>query len=63
MTPPCCPGSFDPTVRDGLATRVWSSEVELGPAAGHAALRRLSPSTGGITFTFGGVKVNERAPW
>jgi tricarballylate dehydrogenase len=55
------PGAFDPTVRDGLATK------GLTPAKSNWAQRLDTPPftawpvTGGITFTFGGVRVDERA--
>jgi tricarballylate dehydrogenase len=54
-------GTFDPTVRDGLATKGlelpksnWAQRLDTPPFVAY-------PVTGGITFTFGGVKVNERA--
>jgi tricarballylate dehydrogenase len=54
-------GRFDPTVRDGLATRGltpaksnWAQRLDTPPFAAY-------PVTGGITFTFGGVRVDERA--
>jgi tricarballylate dehydrogenase len=54
-------GSFDPTVKDGLATRGltppksnWAQRLDTPPFTAWAV-------TGGITFTFGGVRVNERA--
>ena len=54
-------GTFDPTVRDGLATKGlelpksnWAQRLDTPPYVAY-------PVTGGITFTFGGVKVNERA--
>jgi tricarballylate dehydrogenase len=54
-------GAFDPTVRDGLATRGlelpksnWACRLDAPPFSAY-------PVTGGITFTFGGVRVNARA--
>ena len=54
-------GTFDPTVRDGLRTTGlalpksnWAQPLDTPPFTAW-------PVTGGITFTFGGVKVNERA--
>ncbi|HEY3187100.1 MAG TPA: FAD-binding protein, partial [Solirubrobacteraceae bacterium] len=54
-------GVFDPTMRDGLAaSRLelpksnWAQRLDTPPFVAY-------PVTGGITFTFGGVKVNERA--
>jgi tricarballylate dehydrogenase len=54
-------GRFDPTVRDGLATRElplpksnWAQRLDAPPFLAY-------PVTGGITFTFGGVRVNDRA--
>ena len=54
-------GRFDPTVRDGLATRDlvpaksnWAQRLDTPPFVAY-------PVTGGITFTFGGVRVNDRA--
>jgi tricarballylate dehydrogenase len=54
-------GRFDPTVRDGLATRGlalaksnWAQRLDTPPFVAY-------PVTGGITFTFGGVRVNDRA--
>jgi tricarballylate dehydrogenase len=55
------PGTFDPTARDGLATRGlalpksnWAQRLDTPPFTAW-------PVTGGITFTFGGVRVNDRA--
>jgi tricarballylate dehydrogenase len=55
------PGAFDPTARDGLRTRGldlpksnWAQRLESPPFTAW-------PVTGGITFTFGGVRVNDRA--
>jgi tricarballylate dehydrogenase len=55
------PGAFDPTVRDGLGTpglalpkSNWAQRLDTPPFVAY-------PVTGGITFTFGGVRVNERA--
>jgi tricarballylate dehydrogenase len=54
-------GHFDPTVHDGLGTPSleppksnWAQRLDTPPFAAY-------PVTGGITFTFGGVKVNDRA--
>jgi tricarballylate dehydrogenase len=54
-------GAFDPTERDGLATASltppksnWAQRLDRPPFLAY-------PVTGGITFSFGGVKVNERA--
>jgi tricarballylate dehydrogenase len=54
-------GTFDPTVRDGLATKGldlpksnWAQRLDTPPFSAY-------PVTGGITFTFGGVRINERA--
>ena len=54
-------GRFDPTIRDGLATHGlalpksnWAQRLDTPPFVAY-------PTTGGITFTFGGVRVNERA--
>jgi tricarballylate dehydrogenase len=53
--------AFDPTVRDGLGTKGlrppksnWAQRLDTAPFAAY-------PVTGGITFTFGGVRINERA--
>jgi tricarballylate dehydrogenase len=55
------PGRFDPSIRDGLATKGlavpksnWAQRLDTPPFTAW-------PMTGGITFTFGGVRVNERA--
>jgi len=55
------PGGFDPTIRDGLATQGlalpksnWAQRLDTPPFSSW-------PVTGGITFTFGGVRVNDRA--
>jgi tricarballylate dehydrogenase len=54
-------GPFDPTRRDGLGALTltpvksnWAQRLDTPPFVAY-------PVTGGITFTFGGVKVNERA--
>jgi tricarballylate dehydrogenase len=54
-------GTFDPTVRDGLRTKGlapmksnWAQPLDMAPFVAY-------PVTGGITFTFGGVRVNDRA--
>jgi tricarballylate dehydrogenase len=54
-------GTFDPATRDGLATRGlelpksnWACRLDAPPFSAY-------PVTGGITFTFGGVRVNARA--
>jgi tricarballylate dehydrogenase len=54
-------GAFDPTIRDGLGTTGlalpksnWAQRLDTPPYVAY-------PVTGGITFTFGGVRVNERA--
>ncbi|MGH7331864.1 MAG: FAD-binding protein [Candidatus Rokuibacteriota bacterium] len=54
-------GSFDPTVRDGLTTQGlplpksnWAQALDSPPFVAY-------PVTGGITFTFGGVRINDRA--
>jgi tricarballylate dehydrogenase len=53
--------AFDPAVRDGLGTKGlvpaksnWAQRLDTSPFVAY-------PVTGGITFTFGGVRVNERA--
>ena len=55
-------GRVDPTVRDGLATRGlalaksnWAQRLDTPPFVAY-------PVTGGITFTFGGVRVNGWRP-
>ena len=52
---------FDPTIKDGksaisgdLAKSNWAQKLDMGPF-------RAFPVTGGITFTYGGVKVSEHA--
>jgi len=54
-------GAFDPTTRDGLGTRGlalpksnWAQRLDTPPFLAY-------PVTGGITFTFGGVRVTGRA--
>ena len=54
-------GRFDPTIRDGLATKGldlpksnWAQPLDTPPFVAY-------PVTGGITFTFGGVKIDECA--
>jgi len=54
-------GSFNPGERDGMATRAvvpaksnWAQKLDAPPFAAY-------PVTGGITFSFGGLKVNQRA--
>ena len=54
-------GSFNPGDRDGMATRGlalaksnWAQKLETAPFTAW-------PVTGGITFSFGGLKVNDRA--
>jgi tricarballylate dehydrogenase len=54
-------GAFDPSSHDGLATKGlvpqksnWAQRLDTPPFSAY-------PVTGGITFTFGGVRVNERA--
>ena len=53
---------FDPTSKDGVSTRGltpektnWGIRLDTPPFHAYSA-------TGGITFTFGGVKVNENTP-
>jgi tricarballylate dehydrogenase len=55
------PGRFDPTIKDGRATKGldppksnWAQPLDAPPFVAY-------PVTGGITFTFGGVKVDDRA--
>jgi len=55
------PGRFDPTVRDGLATRGltlpksnWAQRLDTPPYEAYAV-------TTGITFTFGGLKITNNA--
>jgi tricarballylate dehydrogenase len=55
------PGAFDPTIRDGLATTGlalpksnWAQRLDTPPYTAW-------PVTGGITFTFGGVRVDAAA--
>ena len=54
-------GRFDPTIKDGLATKGldlpksnWAQPLDTPPFVAY-------PVTGGITFTFGGVRIDERA--
>jgi tricarballylate dehydrogenase len=54
-------GAFDPTVKDGLATKGlelpksnWAQRLDTPPFVAY-------PVTGGITFTFGGIRINEHA--
>ncbi len=54
-------GPFDPTVKDGLRTKGldlpksnWAQPLDTPPFVAY-------PVTGGITFTFGGVRINDRA--
>jgi tricarballylate dehydrogenase len=54
-------GTFDPTTHDGLTTPSlalpksnWAQPLDTPPFVAY-------PVTGGITFTFGGVKINDRA--
>lgn len=52
--------AFDPTILDGKAAALplpksnWAQKIDTGPF-------RAYPVTGGITFTYGGVKVDETA--
>jgi tricarballylate dehydrogenase len=57
----CDPDHFDPSTKDGLATRGlvpkksnWALRLDTPPFVAYSA-------TGGITFTFGGVKINTTA--
>ena len=52
--------SFDPTILDGKSTNGldikksnWAQRIDEGPY-------RAFPVTGGITFTYGGLKINEQ---
>ena len=52
--------SFDPTILDGKSTKGldikksnWAQRIDKGPF-------RAFPVTGGITFTYGGLKINEQ---
>ena len=54
-------GTFDPTVKNGLETKGrepaksnWAQRLDAPPFVAY-------PVTGGITFTFGGVRINDRA--
>jgi tricarballylate dehydrogenase len=54
-------GPFDPTVKDGRRTKGldlpksnWAQPLDTPPFVAY-------PVTGGITFTFGGVRINDRA--
>lgn len=54
-------GTFDPTIKDGLATRGldlpksnWAQRLSMPPFVAY-------PVTGGITFTFGGLRIDDRA--
>ena len=54
-------GTFDPTVKDGLRTKGlglpksnWAQQLDTPPFVAY-------PVTGGITFTFGGVRINDQA--
>src|SRR4029453_2445993 len=58
---PVKPGAFDATVKDGLRTNGldlpksnWAQALDTPPFVAY-------PVTGGITFTFGGVRVNAQA--
>ena len=57
----CEPDGFDPAGKDGLSTKGldidktnWGLKLDSPPFAAYTA-------TGGITFTFGGLKVNDKA--
>ena len=57
----CDPDGFDPAAKDGLSTKGldidktnWALRLDSPPFAAYTA-------TGGITFTFGGLKVNDKA--
>jgi tricarballylate dehydrogenase len=47
---------FDPSVKDGLGTKTlaWALRLDKPPFVAYSA-------TGGITFTFGGLKIDEQA--
>jgi tricarballylate dehydrogenase len=54
-------GSFDPSIRDGLGSKGlnppksnWAQPLDTAPFVAY-------PVTGGITFTFGGVKIDGKA--
>jgi tricarballylate dehydrogenase len=54
-------GRFDPTIRDGLRTKGlelpksnWAQRLDAPPFMAY-------PVTGGITFSFGGLRINDRA--
>ena len=54
-------GTFDPTVKDALGTKGldlpksnWAQRLDTPPFVAY-------PVTGGITFSFGGVRINDRA--
>jgi tricarballylate dehydrogenase len=57
----CDPDHFDPSTKDGLTTRGlspnksnWALRLDRPPLVAYSA-------TGGITFTFGGLKINTNA--
>lgn len=57
----CDPDGFDPSKKDGLSTRglspdksSWAMRLDDPPFLAYSA-------TGGITFTFGGLKIDENA--